>query len=240
MFGSSSTTSTRWWLAASSHRGAVSAPSLRASWERGGRDLGSGDSQAPLRRRSPRSQGPGRRCPHDLACRSRRRRARRAAAPRFRPLRSIPDRARLRAPACGRCPRRRPELARPARAQRRAEPVGAEPQRLGERVLQRRRPLDDPELARLPVRLLRRRGRDDGRQAAARAVGAGGCPRRSSATSAQPPRAPGADGRRGGRARLRPHAADVRPPGGLRRRPRRSPPRRSRSRSRATTTPTRC
>ena len=46
-------------------------------------------------------------------------------------------------------------------------------QRLGEHVLQRRRALDELELARLPLRVVRPGGRHDGRQAAAGAVGAG-------------------------------------------------------------------
>ena len=74
------------------------------------------------------------------------------------------------------------------------------------------------ELARVPLRLVRLRRRDDGGQAAARAVGAGALRCVSSASTRWPARAPGADGRRVGRARLRPRAPPLRPRRRVRRR----------------------
>ena len=55
----------------------------------------------------------------------------------------------------------------------RAEPLGARSQRLGQRVLQRRRALDELELAQLPLRLLRPERAHDGGQAAAGPLGPG-------------------------------------------------------------------
>ena len=81
-------------------------------------------------------------------------------------------RAALARPALSR-PRRSSRTDRPAGDRGRAEPVGARPQRLGERLLLRRRALDDDVVARVPLRRVRRRRAADGGQAAAGAVGAG-------------------------------------------------------------------
>src|SRR3954453_23019465 len=66
-----------------------------------------------------------------------------------------------------------PGAGRAAGAGRRAQPVGPEQERLGERLLSRHRPLDGVELAQLPLRLVRPERLDDGRQTAARTMGAG-------------------------------------------------------------------
>ena len=116
--------------------------------------------------------------------------------------------------------RRRSRAGRPAGAGRRALPVGAQPQRLRQRVLQRRRALDEHQLARVPVRLVRLIRRDDGRQAAARAVGAGAVGARLRLQLMEPARAAGADGRGDGRAHLRHDAPAFRPRRRVRRGPR--------------------
>ena len=124
------------------------------------------------------------------------------------------------APAGARAPRPRGRTARGARAARPGrppEPVGAQHQRLGQPVLQRRRSLDEHELARLPVRLARPQRPDDGRQAAAEPVDPGALGACVRLPSPQPAGAPGADGRRRRRAPVRPGAPAVRTRGGVRR-----------------------
>ena len=116
--------------------------------------------------------------------------------------------------------RRPPRARRPARARGRPLPLGARPQRLRQRVLQRRRALDEHELARLPLRLLRHRRRDDGRQAAARALGSSAVRARVRVQLMEHPRPAGADGRRDGRPDLRHDPPALRPRRRLRRRPR--------------------
>ena len=139
--------------------------------------------------------------------------------------RPAPDDPHRAAPRGGRaaaaCAPPRAARAGPAPAdRRRPEPVGPVRERLGQRVLQRRRALDELELARVPLWLVRRVRGDDGRQAAARLLGPGGVREGVRLPLAEPARAAGADGRRDGRARLRPDAPPVGPPGRLRRGPR--------------------
>ena len=85
-------------------------------------------------------------------------------------------------------------------------------ERLGQRVLLGRRALDELELAQLPLRLVRRQRRDDGGQAAARAVGAGALGEALRLPLAEHSGAAGADGRRERGARLRPCAPSLRAP----------------------------
>ena len=118
-----------------------------------------------------------------------------------------------------RAPRHPSRARRAARARRRPLPLGARPQRLRQRVLQRRRARDEHELARLPLWILRHRRSDDGRQAAARAVGPGAVRARVRVQLMEHPRAAGADGRGDGRPDLRPHPPPLRPRGRLRGRP---------------------
>ncbi len=140
------------------------------------------------------------------------RRARRAVAWRWREPARAAARA-DRAPAAT-------GAGRADRARGGARPVGARPQRLGERLLQRRRALDELELAQLPLRLGRSERRDDRRQAAARPVGAVAVGSRVRLSPAEHARAAGADGRRERRAALRPRAAALRPNRRVRRRAR--------------------
>ena len=109
---------------------------------------------------------------------------------------------------------------RPARARGRAQPVGARPERLGQRVLQRRRALDELELAQLPLRVVRPERRDDRGQAADGALGAGAVRPRVRLPPAQHPGAAGADGHGQRGAGLRPHAPALRPRRRRHRRPR--------------------
>ena len=92
--------------------------------------------------------------------------AKRLASPPRRPH------ARCASRRCARC-HVAPGAPRSAGSRRGPQPLGARPQRLRQRVLQRRRALDGLELARVPLRLVRRAGRDDRRQAAAVPLGAG-------------------------------------------------------------------
>ncbi len=119
--------------------------------------------------------------------------------------------ARARAPERARAPSPARRAERADRARGAAEPVGAEPQRVGERLLQRGRALDEHELAQLPVRVGRPERRDDGRQAAAGAVGAGVVGARVRLPPAEHARAAGADGRRERGAGVRPRAPALRP-----------------------------
>ena len=93
-------------------------------------------------------------------------------------------------------------------------------QRLGQRVLQRRRALDELELAQLPLRLVRPERAHDGGQAAARPLGPGALGPGLRLSFVEHPRAAGAHGRRDRRAGLRPDAPHVGAHGRLRRRAR--------------------
>ena len=126
---------------------------------------------------------------------------------------SAPRRPRAPAPPASRA-------SAPHHARRDPRLLVAGPERLGEHVLQRRRALDELELAQLPVRVVRSSGRHDGRQAAARALGPGAVGAHLRLQLAEHPRPAGADERRHGGAGIRPDAAPVRPRRGLRRRPR--------------------
>ena len=136
------------------------------------------------------------------------------AAPRLDPSASPRPRARTRGRAAARARARCSSLAGVLNL------WALEPQRLGQRLLQRRRALDELELARLPLRVVRPERRDDRRQAAARAVGPGAVGPGLRLPLAEHPRAAGAHGRRDGRARLRPRRAAASAGGRLRRRAR--------------------
>src|SRR5262245_47151072 len=97
-----------------------------------------------------------------------------------------------------------------------AEPVGALEERLRERLLQRGGPLDERELAQLPVRLGGPEWPDDGGQAAAVAVGAGAVGAGVRLSPAEHPGAPGVDGRGERGAAVRPGAPPFWPPRRLR------------------------
>ncbi len=99
------------------------------------------------------------------------------------------------------------------------EPVGPQPQQLGERVLQRRRALDELELARLPVRLLRPLRRDDRGQAPAGPVGAVAVGAGLRLPPPEHARTAGPDGGRERGARVRPRASALRASRGLHRGP---------------------
>ena len=94
-----------------------------------------------------------------------------------------PDRPALRAHAAPRPARAAPRAGRPAGPRRRPEPLGAEPQRLGERLLQRRRAIDEHELAQLPVRLAGPERRDDASTSRRSPCGCRRCRCGSSATT---------------------------------------------------------
>ena len=140
-----------------------------------------------------------------------RHRARRACshAPPHGGVRPAPSRRRPSQPAPPRAAHAR--AGPPAAHHRGAEPLGTQSQRLGQPVLQRRRALDELELAQLPLRLVRPQRAHDGRQAAARPLGPGAFGPGVRLSSAEHPRAAGAHGRGERRAGLRPDAAHVGP-----------------------------